>query len=63
MFEWFRKDKWTESKENELSQLRKDIELLEEELEYEERRRILAELFLELATEYQDYFKGEKNNV
>ncbi len=63
MFEWLRKDKWTESKENELSQLRKDIEFLEEELIYEERRRLLAELLLELASEYQDYFKGAKKNV
>ena len=63
MFEWLRKNKWTESKENELSQLRKGIELLEEELIYEERRRLLAELLLELASEYQDYFKGAKKNV
>ncbi len=49
--------------QEEIKYLKRIIELLEEELEYEERRRILAELQLELAVEYQDYFKGVSNNV
>ena len=43
-------------------QLHRTIELMSAELDYEHKRRLLAEMRLKLAVEYEEYFKGIGGN-
>ncbi len=51
MFDWLRKDKWTEAKEQQLKKIKDEKLVLEEELSLEKRRRIVFDISLQLFIE------------
>ena len=54
MFDWLRKDKWTDAKEKELQRIRQENEVLTGELRLETRRRRIADINLQLIIDGRD---------